>query len=118
MRMPYKLNNNNRGDFKHPSKLEVTRNKRTLRITLFSCVHVALSKEEDASTRWIGGPLLQCLQVGKGGIAQDLRTDGRKRLTYRPILVETGVIAQANGSARVKMGKTEVIASVKAQASI
>ncbi|KAJ0427851.1 putative ribosomal protein S5 domain 2-type [Helianthus annuus] len=51
----------------------------------------------------------------QGGIAQDLRTDGRKRLTYRPIFVETGVIAQANGSARVKMGKTEVIASVKAE---
>lgn len=30
----------------------------------------------------------------QGGIAQDLRTDGRKRLTYRPISVETGVIAQ------------------------
>lgn len=32
----------------------------------------------------------------QGGIAQDLRTDGRKRLTYRPISVETGVIAQVN----------------------
>lgn len=30
----------------------------------------------------------------QGGIAQDLRTDGRKRLTYRPIYVETGVIPQ------------------------
>lgn len=29
-----------------------------------------------------------------GGIAQDLRSDGRKRLTYRPIYVETGVIPQ------------------------
>ncbi|XP_047327598.1 exosome complex component RRP42 [Impatiens glandulifera] len=51
----------------------------------------------------------------KGGIAQDLRTDGRKRLTYRHIYVETGVIAQANGSARVKLGATDVIASVKAE---
>lgn len=49
----------------------------------------------------------------QGGIAQDLRCDGRKRLTYRPIHVETGVIPQANGSARVKIGATEVIASVK-----
>ena len=73
----------------------------------------------------------------QGGIAQDLRTDGRKRLTYRPIFLQTGVIAQvninnlvsfnsdadfvmldvylcqANGSARGKMGTTEVIASVK-----
>lgn len=30
----------------------------------------------------------------KGGIVQDLRNDGRKRLTYRPIYVETGVIPQ------------------------
>ncbi|XP_072085530.1 uncharacterized protein [Arachis hypogaea] len=30
----------------------------------------------------------------QGGIAQDLRCDGRKRLTYRPIFVETGVIPQ------------------------
>ncbi|KAM7503771.1 hypothetical protein LguiB_002675 [Lonicera macranthoides] len=51
----------------------------------------------------------------QGGIAQDLRSDGRKRLTYRPIYVETGVIPQANGSARVRMGLTEVIVSVKAE---
>ncbi|KAH6772395.1 3'-5'-exoribonuclease family protein [Perilla frutescens var. frutescens] len=51
----------------------------------------------------------------KGGISQDLRTDGRKRLTYRPIFVETGIIPQASGSARVKLGVTDVIASVKAE---
>uniref|UniRef100_A0A7N2R0F9 Ribosomal RNA-processing protein 42 n=1 Tax=Quercus lobata TaxID=97700 RepID=A0A7N2R0F9_QUELO len=51
----------------------------------------------------------------QGGIAQDLGSDGRKRLTYRPIYVETGVIPQANGSARVRLGKTDVISSVKAE---
>ncbi|XP_061362826.1 uncharacterized protein LOC133306517 [Gastrolobium bilobum] len=51
----------------------------------------------------------------QGGVAQDLRSDGRKRLSYRPIYVETGVIPQANGSARVRMGGTDVIASVKAE---
>ncbi|KAL6565538.1 hypothetical protein OROHE_004593 [Orobanche hederae] len=51
----------------------------------------------------------------KDGIAQDLRTDGRKRVTYRHISVETGVIHQASGSARVKFGATDVIASVKAE---
>ncbi|PON55048.1 Polyribonucleotide nucleotidyltransferase [Trema orientale] len=51
----------------------------------------------------------------QGGIAQDLRSDGRKRLTYRPIYVETGVISQANGSARVRIGGTDVIAIVKAE---
>ncbi|KAJ4827341.1 hypothetical protein Tsubulata_003297 [Turnera subulata] len=50
-----------------------------------------------------------------GGIDQDLRSDGRNRNTYRPISVETGVIPQANGSARVRIGATEVIASVKAE---
>ncbi|XP_026392890.1 exosome complex exonuclease RRP42-like [Papaver somniferum] len=53
----------------------------------------------------------------QGGIAQDLRSDGRKRLTYRPISIETEVIPQANGSARVRVGATEVIASVKAELS-
>ncbi|KAJ4730213.1 exosome complex component RRP42 [Melia azedarach] len=51
----------------------------------------------------------------KGGISQDLRADGRKRYTYRPIYIETGVIPQANGSARVRLGSTDVIASVKAE---
>ncbi|CAI0378015.1 unnamed protein product [Linum tenue] len=51
----------------------------------------------------------------KGGIDQNIRSDGRKRDYYRPIFVETGVIPQANGSARVRMGATEVIASVKAE---
>ncbi|WZY96118.1 hypothetical protein YC2023_068447 [Brassica napus] len=51
----------------------------------------------------------------KGGIAQELRTDGRKRLAYRHTYVETGVIPQANGSARVRIGGTDVIASVKAE---
>ncbi|KAF8410851.1 hypothetical protein HHK36_003388 [Tetracentron sinense] len=51
----------------------------------------------------------------QGGIAQDLRSDGRKRLNYRPISVETGVIPHANGSARVRIGATDVIASVKAE---
>ncbi|KAM1131181.1 hypothetical protein ACFX1X_046264 [Malus domestica] len=51
----------------------------------------------------------------EGGIAQDIRSDGRKRLTPRPINVKTGVISQPNGSARVRMGATDVIASVKAE---
>ncbi|XP_006848982.2 exosome complex component RRP42 [Amborella trichopoda] len=51
----------------------------------------------------------------KGGIADDLRCDGRRRLDYRSIAIDTGVIPQANGSARVRMGSTDVIASVKAE---
>jgi len=51
----------------------------------------------------------------RGGIAQDIRTDGRRRLQFRALSVETGVIPQANGSARVRLGATEIIASVKAE---
>ncbi|XP_066329496.1 uncharacterized protein [Miscanthus floridulus] len=51
----------------------------------------------------------------RGGIAQDLRTDGRKRLQFRALSVQTGVIPQANGSARVRLGATEIIASIKAE---
>ncbi|CAD6338178.1 unnamed protein product [Miscanthus lutarioriparius] len=51
----------------------------------------------------------------RGGIAQDLRTDGRRRLQFRALSVQTGVIPQANGSARVRLGATEIIASVKAE---
>ncbi|GAB2240321.1 hypothetical protein Droror1_Dr00020839 [Drosera rotundifolia] len=51
----------------------------------------------------------------QAGIAQDLRCDGRRRRTYRPLSVETSAIPQANGSAKVRLGETEVIASVKAE---
>lgn len=79
----------------------------------------------------------------RGGIEQDLRADGRQRQDFRPILIETGVIpqvnkfsmlvpihriplciglyleyfTQANGSARVRFGATDVIASVKVSLS-
>lgn len=42
-----------------------------------------------------------------------VRYDGRKLDEFREINVETGVVANAEGSARVKMGDTEVIAGVK-----
>ncbi|KAJ4808746.1 Exosome complex component RRP42 [Rhynchospora pubera] len=54
-------------------------------------------------------------QFLRGGIEQNLRADGRTRNQFRPICVETGVIPQANGSARVRLGATEVIASIKAE---
>ena len=43
------------------------------------------------------------------GCADDLRTDGRSRLDYRPLSVELGLFAQAGGSARVRMGGADVI---------
>jgi exosome complex component RRP42 len=41
------------------------------------------------------------------------REDGRELNEYRQIQVESGVIERAEGSARVRLGKTEVIVGVK-----
>jgi len=41
------------------------------------------------------------------------RFDNRGLLDYRELVVETGVSINAEGSARVKLGKTEVIAGIK-----
>lgn len=41
------------------------------------------------------------------------RFDGRKLLEFREIEIETGISKNAEGSARVKLGNTEVIAGVK-----
>ncbi len=46
-------------------------------------------------------------------MAQGTRLDGRALDEYRNIEVEYGVVATAEGSARVKIGDTEVIAGVK-----
>lgn len=47
------------------------------------------------------------------GVEQDLRTDGRSRLSYRPPGVEANIIAQADGSARLHLGATDVLVGVK-----
>jgi len=46
-------------------------------------------------------------------LTKGVRYDGRKLLEYRPITVEYGVSASAEGSARVRIGGTEVLAGVK-----
>lgn len=50
--------------------------------------------------------IAQLLEGGK-------RTDGRKPNEYRPIQIETGVIEKAEGSARILLGKTEVMVGTK-----
>lgn len=50
--------------------------------------------------------LVECLQRG-------VRFDGRSLKDFRPIVVERGISCNAEGSARVKLGKTEVVAGVK-----
>ena len=48
-------------------------------------------------------------------LKQGKRLDGRTLEEQRPLSIETGVIPKANGSARVKLGNTEVITGVKVQ---
>lgn len=48
--------------------------------------------------------------LGKGK-----RVDGRGLLDYRPISIEIGAIEKAEGSARVSIGNTQVIAGIKVQ---
>ena len=49
--------------------------------------------------------LLNLLEQGK-------RADGRKLEDYRKITIETGISKNAEGSARCKIGDTEVLAGV------
>ncbi len=46
-------------------------------------------------------------------LASGKRADGRKPTEYRDIKIEAGVIERAEGSARVCLGKTEVMVGVK-----
>ena len=48
-------------------------------------------------------------------LAEGKRVDGRAFDEHRSINIETGVIPKANGSARVRLGDTEVVCGVKIQ---
>lgn len=48
------------------------------------------------------------------GIDQDLRVDGRGRLDHRAMTLELGTTPQATGSARLRLGDTDVMVAVKA----
>lgn len=52
--------------------------------------------------------IIELLKSGK-------RIDGRALDEQRPLQIETGTIPKANGSARIKLGNTEVITGVKIQ---
>mmetsp|Transcript_7851 Transcript_7851/g.23712 ORF Transcript_7851/g.23712 Transcript_7851/m.23712 type:complete len:170 (-) Transcript_7851:11-520(-) len=62
------------------------------------------------------------MKVSKGeteyivdGAAANLRGDGRSVLEFRQVVLETGIIQSASGSARARIGNTDVIAGVKAE---
>ena len=52
--------------------------------------------------------ILELLKDGK-------RLDGRSLEDQRSLSIDTGVIPKANGSARVRLGDTEVVTGVKIQ---
>ena len=47
------------------------------------------------------------------GFQHDVRSDGRSTEEFRPIILETGQLVQASGSARLKLGLTDVLVAVK-----
>eukprot|EP00128_Syssomonas_multiformis_P018211 Colp12_sorted_trinity150504_noHs@17687 len=49
------------------------------------------------------------------GIEQDIREDGRRRKDYRHFTIETGVVSNTNGSARLRLGSTDILVGVKAE---
>jgi hypothetical protein len=50
------------------------------------------------------------------GVHSDLRADGRGRLDCRALVLETGIISQASGSARVRLGDgTDILVGVKVE---
>jgi exosome complex component RRP42 len=50
------------------------------------------------------------------GVDHNIRADGRGRLDYRRIVIETGLISQASGSARCRLGEgTDVLVGVKVE---
>ena len=51
----------------------------------------------------------------KEGIKTNVRTDGRKNNQFREITCEKEVIDQANGSVRLKLGRTEVVVGIKCE---
>lgn len=49
------------------------------------------------------------------GIQSDLRADGRQQFDYRPITLETSIIAQSSGSCRCILASTDILVGVKVE---
>lgn len=49
------------------------------------------------------------------GFVQDVRSDGRNTEELRSIVLETGQLVQASGSARLRLGFTDVLVAVKVE---
>lgn len=49
------------------------------------------------------------------GVKENIRSDGRTKLDYRTITLETAIVQQSNGSARVKLANTDVLVGIKVE---
>lgn len=49
------------------------------------------------------------------GVQCNMRLDGRERLDSRAFSLETGVLAQANGSSRVRLANTDILVGIKVE---
>ncbi|CAH1270099.1 EXOSC7 [Branchiostoma lanceolatum] len=49
------------------------------------------------------------------GVQDDLRSDGRACEDYRHVEVETDVVSNTSGSARLRLGNTDILVGVKAE---
>lgn len=47
------------------------------------------------------------------GFNQNIRSDGRQAEELRPVVLEIAQLLQASGSARLKLGDTDVLVAVK-----
>lgn len=52
------------------------------------------------------------------GIQENIRCDGRTRSDYRPMELETDVVQNSNGSARLRLANSDVLASIKAEIDV
>lgn len=52
------------------------------------------------------------------GIQENIRCDGRTRSDYRPMELETDIAQNSNGSARLRLANSDVMASIKAEIDI
>ncbi|XP_046842125.1 exosome complex component RRP42-like [Xenia sp. Carnegie-2017] len=51
----------------------------------------------------------------KNGVFDDFRLDGRERKDYRYFEIETDVVSNTSGSARLRLSKTDILVGVKAE---
>lgn len=48
----------------------------------------------------------------------DFRCDGRSRLDYRPIVLETGLVSNASGSARLRLANSDILVGIKVELDV